>query len=451
MSVYDYDLITIGGGSGGMAASRAAAALGAKVALIEADRMGGTCIIRGCVPKKIYMYASQFGDVPADAAAYGWSGGEARFDLASLLATKEGVVARIEHAYRGLLSEAGVRAIHARAELLDAHTVAAGGERLTAARILVATGSSPRHPPIPGIELALTSTGLLDLGRQPRRLLVLGGGYVGVEFAGIFNGFGSEVTLAYRDSLPLRGFDHDLRRRLAAAMQQRGIRLQAHFRAARIERGGDGFVCHGEGGERIEADCVLNAMGRAPNTAGLGLERAGVALRQGSGAVVVDAHSRSSVPGVFAVGDVTDRRNLTPVAIAEGRAFADTEFGGRPRTVDHHKVASAVFAQPPLAGIGLTEEQALEQGLDLRVYETDFKPLRNAVSGRDERSYMKLVVSAGDERVLGLHMLGADAPEIVQSLAVAVTMGATKADFDATMAVHPTAAEEFMLLKQARK
>jgi glutathione reductase (NADPH) len=452
MARYDYDLITIGGGSGGVAASRYAASKGARVAICEADRVGGTCVIRGCVPKKYFMYAAQFADAFADAGPYGWHVPDASFDLARMTAAKDHETKRLESFYRKLLDESGVRTFSAHADVVDAHTVLVDGNRLSAERLLIATGGSPSRPStIEGIELALTSTDLLDLTTQPRRLLVLGSGYVAVEFASIFRGFGGEVTLAFRAGMPLRGFDADVRRRLAAAMAERGIALQPEFRPERIERSGDGFVCHSLDGAALEADVVLNALGRAPNTSGFGLAEAGVELHARTGAICVDEYSRSRVPSIFAVGDVTDRVNLTPVAIAEGRAFVDTEFGGTPHAVDHKLIASAVFSQPPVASIGFSEERALQDGHRLDVFEADFRPMRNVLAGRRERSYMKLVVDAESERILGLHMIGNEAPEIVQSLAVAVTMGARKRDFDATMAVHPTAAEEFMLMRKPRR
>jgi glutathione reductase (NADPH) len=450
MSSYEFDLITIGAGSGGVAASRYAATKGARVAICEADRVGGTCVIRGCVPKKLFMYAAQFSDAFTDAAGYGWQATNAGFDLARLTAAKDAELVRIEGVYRRMLADAGVRLVAGRAQVLDPHTVLVDGERLSAQRLLIATGGAPSRPAIPGIELAITSNEILDLTAKPQRLLVLGSGYIAVEFASIFRGFGSAVTMAYRADEPLRGFDADLRRRLGAALADRGIVQHRAFLPARIERDGGGFACHGVDGTRLEADVILNALGRKPNTAGLGLEAIGVELQPDSGAVRVDAWSRSSVPSIFAVGDVTDRVNLTPVAIAEGRAFVDTEFGGDTRAVDHSKIASAVFTQPPIGSIGLSEEGALQQGHRVEVFQADFRPMKNFLAGRSERSYMKLVVDSGSDQVVGLHMIGADAPEIVQSLAVAVTMGARKRDFDATMAVHPTAAEEFVLMRMPR-
>ena len=452
MSSHEFDLITIGAGSGGVAASRYAASKGARVAICEADRVGGTCVIRGCVPKKYFMYAAQFADAFADAAHYGWQVPAVGFDLGRMTAAKNNETQRLETFYRKLLADSGVRTYAGRATVVDGHTVLINGEPLSAERLLIATGGAPSRPAsIPGIELAVTSNELLDLTSQPRQLLVLGSGYVAVEFASIFRGFGSAVTLAFRAGMPLRGFDADVRKRLAVAMTERGIELRPEFRPERIERDGDAFVCHGVDGDTINADLVLNALGRTPNSSGFGLEQAGVERHARSGAICVDEYSRSSVASIFAVGDVTDRVNLTPVAIAEGRAFVDTEFGGIKRAVDHKLIASAVFAQPPLAQIGLTEELALQQGHKLEVFEADFRPMRNVMAGRHERSYMKLVVDADNDRILGLHMIGPDAPEIVQSLAVAVTMGARKADFDATMAVHPTAAEEFMLMRKPRR
>lgn len=450
MSSFDFDLITIGAGSGGVAASRYAASKGARVAICEAGRVGGTCVLRGCVPKKIFMFGSQFADAFTDAAAYGWEVPQPLFELSRLTAAKNTETTRLEAIYRKLLADSGVKLLQGHAQLLDPHTVQINGQRLSAQRLLIATGSSANHPGIAGIELAATSDEMLELTTLPRRLLVLGSGYIAVEFAGIYRGFGSAVTLAYRADLPLRGFDANLRQRLSKAMTERGIEQHAGFLPVRLERAGDEFVCHGADGRQLCADLVLNALGRSPNTAGMGLEQSGVALQETSGAVQVDRYSRSSVPSIFAVGDVTDRVNLTPVAIAEGRAFVDTEFGGVPRAVDHTMIASAVFSQPPLAAIGLSEEQAVARGHQVQVFEADFRSMKNAFAGRTERSYMKLVVDAADDKVLGLHMIGGDAPEIVQSLAVAVTMGARKSDFDATMAVHPTAAEEFMLMRKPR-
>ncbi|WP_028309849.1 glutathione-disulfide reductase [Derxia gummosa] len=451
MSRYDYDLFTLGAGSGGVSGSRYAASKGARVAICEDSRVGGTCVIRGCVPKKLFMYASQFSDAFGDAAGYGWTVPEASFDMATLQAAKSKETARLEGIYRTMLGNSGVALVEGRGRVIDAHTVEVAGKAYTAERILVATGGKPAAPAIPGIELAMTSNEILDLAERPARLLVLGAGYIAVEFAGIFRGFGSAVTVAFRGDAPLRGFDEDLRRRLATEMTNRGITLAAGFAPASIEKAGGEFIVRGADGSELRADAVLNALGRVPNSAGLGLEEAGVRIDAKTGAVVVDAFSRTSVPGIFAVGDVTNRIALTPVAIAEARAFVDTEFGGAARHIDHALVASAVFSQPPIGSIGLSEQAAKAKGFDVTVFESDFRPMKNTISGRNERSYMKLVVDRASDKVLGLHMIGVDAGELVQGFAVAVTMGATKADFDRTIAVHPTAGEEFVLMRTPRK
>jgi len=450
MKRYDFDLLTIGAGSGGVAASRRAALHGARVAICEGSRVGGTCVIRGCVPKKILMYASQFGEAFEDAAAYGWRFGEPSFDLAALIAAKNAETERLEGIYRRMLADGGVSLIEGFGRIVDPHTAEVSGRRITAERILVATGGTVSRPPIEGIELALDSDRLLDLERQPAHLLVLGGGYIAVEFAGIFRGFGSAVTQAYRADLPLRGFDEDIRRRLAEAMAGRGIGMRPGFEPQRLERRGERYVASDGAGNEIEADAVLSALGRHPNTAGLGLEAVGVRTRGPGGAIEVDRFSRSSVPSIFAVGDVTDRANLTPVAIAEGRAFADTEFGRREQAVDHRLIATAVFSQPQIATVGLSEADAVAKGHDCQIFEAGFRPMKNTISGRQERAYMKVVVDRASDRVLGAHMIGPDAAEIMQALAVAVTMGAKKADLDRTLAVHPTTAEEFVLLRTPR-
>ncbi len=450
MSEFDYDLITIGAGSGGVAASRRAAMHGARVAICEGSRVGGTCVIRGCVPKKILMYASQFGEALEDAPAYGWQFGTPSFDLATLIAAKNAETDRLEGIYRRMLGDARVTLVEGWARLVDDHTVEVGGRRMTAGRILIASGGAVSRPPIEGIELALDSDQLLDLTEQPEHLLVLGAGYIAVEFAGIFRGLGSQVTLAFRGERPLRGFDEDLRVRLADGMAARGIDVRPGFEPVRIARRGNRFAAIDGAGREIVADAVLAALGRHPNTAGLGLESVGVRTRDKGGAIEVDAYSRTSVPGVYAVGDVTDRAALTPVAIAEGRAFADTEFGGGDVSVDHGLIATAVFSQPQIATIGLSEQDAAAAGHTCQVFEAGFRPMKNAISGREERAYMKVVVDRQSDRVLGAHMIGPDAAEIMQALAIAITMGARKSDLDRTLAVHPTTAEEFVLLRTPR-
>ncbi len=446
----DYDLVTIGAGSGGVAASRyAASAYGARVAICEMDRVGGTCVIRGCIPKKLYMYAAQFAEGFADAAGFGWDVGTPIFNLARMKAAKDAEVKRLEAIYESMLSNAGVALLRGQACIEGPNRISVGGRTITADRILIATGAASRQPDIPGIGMALNSTGLLDVTTLPQHLVVLGSGYVAIEFASLFRGFGARVTLAFRSELPLRGFDRDVRSRYAEAMSARGIDLVANFKPQSISGKPGALKVFGEDGREISADLALNAMGRHPNVAGLGLENVGIDLGE-KGQIPVDSHSRTSAQGVFAIGDVTDRLALTPVAIAEGRAFVDTEFGGRPRAIDHTNVASAVFGIPPVASIGRSEEGVAAKGISYRVFESGFRPMKNTMSGRDERTYMKLIVEADTDRVLGIHMMGPDAPEIVQSLAVAVTMGLRKADLDATMAMHPTAAEEFMLMRTAR-
>lgn len=446
----DYDLITIGAGSGGVAASRyAASAYGARVAICEMDRVGGTCVIRGCIPKKLYMYAAQFSESFADAPGFGWQFDAPRFDLPALKRAKDAEVARLETIYETMLANAGVTVLRGRARLEASDRVRIGERSWTAGRILIATGGAPHRPDIPGLEHALDSTGLLDVSSLPEHLLVLGSGYVAVEFASILRGLGARVTLAFRGELPLRGFDRDLRARFAEALAARDITLVSGFQPVAAEGRPGAWRVRAQDGRELHADALLNALGRHPQSRDLGLEALGIALGD-KGEIPVDAHSRTTVPGVFAIGDVTDRLALTPVAIAEGRAFVDTEFGQRPRAIDHTTVASAVFALPPLAGIGPSEDVLAERGVAYRVYESAFRPMKNTVSGRGERTYMKLIVEAGSERVLAAHMLGPDAPEIIQGLAVAITAGATKADFDRTMAMHPTAAEEFMLMRSPR-
>lgn len=442
----EFDLIVIGAGSGGVAASRRAAAHGARVLIVEADRVGGTCVIRGCVPKKLMMYAAGFAQSLQEAAGFGWSGMAGRFEMSRWADAKAREIDRLEAIYRRLLADSGVEFLAGRARLLAADTVAIGERRLNATHVLIATGGAPSTRALPGLQLAMSSDDVLNLRELPRTVLVIGGGYVAVEFASILAGMGAQVTLVFRDTHPLRGFDTDLRTRLTQALDGRGIALAAGVGLRSLERGDAGFALHRADGSMLCADAALNATGRHPNTAALGLEDVGVAL-DARGAVAVDADSRSSVPGVWAIGDVTDRVNLTPVAIAEGRAFADSEFGGRPSRVDHRNVASAVFTDPPIATVGLPEADAARLG-PVDIYESDFKPMKTAFAGRSARSYMKLVVDGLSERVLGIHMIGADAPEIVQSLAVAMTCGARKPDFDRTVAVHPTAAEEFVLMRE---
>lgn len=444
---FDFDLITLGAGSGGVAASRRAAAHGARVAIVEGSRVGGTCVIRGCVPKKLLMYAAQLGDALREAPHYGWSPAGSGFDMARWAAAKAAGTARLEGVYRQLLEDAKVELVEGWGRITGPHTVEVAGRRLTARHLLVATGASPSREAIEGLADAATSDDLLDLAALPDRMAVVGGGYIAVEFASIVARLGVQVSLFYRAGLPLRGFDEDLRRRLAPALEAGGIRLMGAV-PARVQKRAPAFLLHMADGAVHEFPYVLNATGRRPNTRGLGLDTLGIGV-DAEGAVPVDGQLRTSAQGVYAIGDVTRLKNLTPVAIAQGRTLADALFGGRPlRPIDLVSAASAVFTLPPIGTAGLNENQALAAGHRLKIYEADFRPMRQAFYGGSERSYMKLVVDADTDLVLGIHMLGADAPEIVQSLSVTLTCGATKQDFDHTLAVHPTAAEEFMLMRE---
>lgn len=442
----EYDLVVIGAGSGGVRAARVAAGHGARVAICESVRVGGTCVLRGCIPKKLLVYASAFAEEFEDAAAFGWTLGERAHDWPRLIAAKDAELDRLHGVYRRLLDEAGVETIEGRARVAGPRAVAVAGRTLRTERILVATGGAPSMPDLPGKEHAITSDGALALPALPGRVAIVGGGYIAVEFAGIFRGLGSEVTLAYRGEQILRGFDRDVRDAVADEMRARGIDVRTGTPPAAIERRGDGLVLRaGDGGE-FPCDQVLLATGRAPNTAGLGLEEAGVELTP-RGAVRVDDALRSSVPSIHAVGDVTDRLNLTPVATAEGHALADALFGGGGRRIDLGNVPSAVFCQPPAASVGLTEEAARAAGRGVEVFRASFRPLRHTLTGRETRAMVKLVVDRADGSILGAHMVGEDAPEIMQMAAVARGAGATKADFDATLGIHPTTAEEFVTLR----
>ena len=447
MTRYDYDLITIGAGSGGVRASRMAAATGARVAVCEELRVGGTCVLRGCVPKKLLVYGAHFAEDLKDAAGYGWSVGATAFDWPRLIAAKNAELDRLHGIYVRLLREAGAEMIDGRARLADPHSVEVGGRTITGERILIATGGWPSLPALPGIEHAITSNEALDLPQLPGRMVIVGGGYIAVEFAGIFNALGVAVSQVLRADTVLRGFDQDVRTALAIELVRKGVDLRCESVVRGIEPCPGGLSVRLAGGEMIETDVVMYATGRAPKTAGLGLEQAGLALTA-AGAVVVDDWSRSSVPHIYAVGDVTDRVNLTPVAIAEARCFVETVFRGNPMRMDYEAIPSAVFSQPPIATVGLTEVQARARCGGVDIYTTRFKPMRHTLAGRDERSMMKLVVRRDDQVVVGCHMVGADAPEIVQGFAVALKCGATKRQFDATLGIHPTAAEEFVTMRE---
>jgi len=451
MATFDYDLFVIGAGSGGVRAARIAGGYGAKVAVAEEYRIGGTCVIRGCVPKKILVYASRFSDDFEDARGFGWSVAEARFDWASLIAAKDKEIARLEGLYRAGLAAAKVEVIAERATVTgpNAVTLAKSGRTVTAGKILIATGGTPSlgGKDIPGLEHVITSNEAFNLPRLPDRIIVAGGGYIAVEFAGIFANLGAETTLIYRGDKVLRGFDEDLRDRLTEAYTKRGIRIVTGRVFTRIDKTADGLVGQLSDGSTLSADEIMFAVGRNPNTAGLGLEKVGVELGW-NGHVVVSEYSKSSVDSIFAVGDVSGRAALTPVAIREGHAFADTEFGGKPRMVEHDLIPTAVFSTPEIASVGLPEHLARERCSDLHVYKAAFRPLKATLSGRDEKVLMKLIVDGGSGKVVGCHMLGEGAAEIIQMAAIALRLGATKADFDATMALHPTAAEEFVTLRE---
>ncbi|MFN3625529.1 MAG: glutathione-disulfide reductase [Hyphomicrobium sp.] len=450
MAQHDYDLFVIGAGSGGVRAARIAAGYGARVAIAEEYRVGGTCVIRGCVPKKLLVYASRFADEFEDARGFGWTVGETSFDWASLVAAKDKELSRLEAAYRTNLGKSGVEIIEERASVEGANAIklTKSGRTVTAGKILIATGGRPSlAEPRPGLEHVITSNEAFDLPRLPASIVIAGGGYIAVEFAGIFSHFGVKTTLIYRGDKILRGFDEDLRDRLTEAYLNQGIRIVTGNIFTHFEKTAAGLVGHLSGGGTLEAEQIMFAVGRTPNTAGLGLEGVGVRLG-GKGHVVVNEYSKSSVDSIFAVGDVTDRVALTPTAIREGHAFADTEFGGKPRMIEHTFVPTAVFATPELASVGFPEHLARDHCKKLEVYKAAFRRMKATLSGRDERMFMKLLVDGESGKVLGCHMAGEGAAEIIQMAAIALRLGATKADFDATIALHPTAAEEFVTMRE---
>jgi len=443
---YNFDLFVIGAGSGGVRAARIAAGYGARVAIAEERYLGGTCVNVGCVPKKMLVHAAHLTETLALAPSFGWSVPEPAIDWPALIANKDTEITRLNSVYADVLEKAGVEHIDGRATLLDAHTVTVNDRTITAQHILIATGSWPRFPDIPGAEHAITSNEAFFLDTLPERVIIVGGGYIAVEFAGIFHGLGSDVVQLYRGDQFLRGFDDDVRTALADAMRGRGIDLRFNLNVAGIAKEDGGLRATLSDGSELDADQVMFAIGRVPNSAGLGLEDVGVETTA-SGAIVVDELSQTTVPGVHAIGDVTSRLNLTPVAIAEGMALAATLFDDRPTSPDYDNVPSAVFSSPPIGSVGLTEETARARHDNIQVYRSSFRPLMQSLSDIREQTFMKLVVDTDTDRVVGLHMVGPDAAEIVQGFAVALKCGATKAQFDATIGIHPTAAEEFVSMR----
>lgn len=454
MAQYDVDLFVIGGGSGGVRAARMAASYGATVAIADEYRYGGTCVIRGCVPKKLFVYASTFSEEFEDAAGYGWSVGESRFSWPTLIANKDKEIDRLNEVYISLLRKSNVELYHDRAVLKDAHTVHLVNENrdITADKILIAVGAWPnKDDQLPGVEHAITSNEAFHLEELPKRIVVVGGGYIAVEFAGIFNGLGVETALLYRREEILRGFDDDLRVLLHTEMEKKGIRVITENVMSKIDKvGGDDGASYQlalSGGETLETDLVMFAIGRSPKTSGLGLTPLGIELDT-NGAIVVDEYSKTSIENIYAVGDVTNRANLTPVAIREGAAFAETVFNNNPLAVDHSNIPTAVFSQPELGTCGLTEAEARAQFDNVDIYKTTFRPMKHTLSGRDEKTFMKLIVDGDSDRVVGVHLLGPHSGEVIQVLGILIKMGATKAQFDATIAVHPTAAEELVTMRE---
>jgi glutathione reductase (NADPH) len=445
---YDYDLFVIGAGSAGVRAARRAAELGRRVAVAEQDRVGGTCVLRGCVPKKLFVHASHYAEAFEDSVGFGWRAEGLHFDWATLAANVQGDVSWLSSVYIRNLEKAGAEILHSRAVLKDAHTInlVAENRDVTAATILIATGGKPRRElGIPGSEHAITSDEFFHLPKQPKRALIVGGGYVAIEIASVFAALGTDTTILHRGGEILRGFDIEIRKELHSGMERRGVGVRLGEELAEIKKTAAGLVAMTKSGIEIAADIVLLAVGRSPNTGGLGLDAAGVGVDRW-GAITVDAYSRTSVPNIYAVGDVTNRLQFTPIAIREGSAFVDTVFGGKPTAVSYDNIPVAVFGTPEVGSVGMTEEAARLACPSLDIYRSHFKPLPNRVAGRDERMLIKLIVDGDTDRILGCHIVGPNASELIQLVAIAVRMGATKADFDATTALHPTLAEEIVTM-----
>ena len=446
MASHDYDLFVIGAGSGGVRAARMSASYGARVAIAEARFLGGTCVNVGCIPKKLFAYGAHFPDDAEDAGAYGWTFDAPKLDWPRLIANKDREIARLNGVYRRILETSRVRIVEARAVLRDAHTIEVGGETVTAENILIATGGRPQILPVPGSEHAIVSDDAFYLPERPDRVVIVGGGYIAVEFAGIFEGYGSRVTQLYRGPLFMRGFDMDLRTHLAEEMTRRGVDIRWRAEIARIDKTADALSVGLDTGETLEADQVMLAVGRTPNAADMGIEAAGIAQRD-NGAIIVDGYFRTSVPNIYAIGDVTDRIQLTPVAIGEAMVLAANLFDGKNLSMDYADIPTAVFSNPNIGTVGLTEEAARARHGAVDVYRETFRPLKHTMTLKPDRTMMKLVVERASDRVVGCHMAGPDAGEIVQGLGIALKCGATKAQFDATVGIHPTSAEEFVTMR----
>ena len=448
MSEYDFDFYVIGAGSGGVRCARMSASYGARVGVAEERYLGGTCVNVGCVPKKLFSYGSHFSGDFEDAAAYGWNVGAVTLDWKRLIENKNQEILRLNGIYRRILESNNVTIHEARATLKDAHTLDVGGQTITADKILVATGGWPCVPDFPGKEHVITSNEAFFLEDLPRRCIIVGGGYIAVEFAGILHGYGSHLTQLYRGDLFLRGFDSDLRSHLAGEMKKQGIDLRFNANIAHIEKAGDVLVATLEDGATLEAEAVMYATGRVPNTRTIGLGEIGVEMKR-DGAIVVDGHFRTSVPNIYALGDVIDRYQLTPVAISEAMVLSSNLFDGKDYSMDYADIPTAIFSHPNIGTVGLTEEAAREQYGEVDIYRSIFKPMKHTLTGRDEQTLMKLVVDKASDRVVGCHMVGPDAGELIQGMGVALKAGATKAQFDATVGIHPTAAEEFVTMREA--
>ncbi len=446
MASHDYDLFVIGAGSGGVRAARMSAAYGARVAIAEERFLGGTCVNVGCIPKKLFAYGAHYPHDVEDAQAYGWTFDAPKLDWPRLIANKDREIARLNGVYRRILEASGVRIIEARAVLRNAHTIAVGGEIVTARNILIATGGRPQRLPIPGIEHAIVSDDAFHLSERPDRVVIAGGGYIAVEFAGIFEGYGSRVAQLYRGPLFMRGFDDDLRTHLAEEMTRRGVDIRWRTEIARIDKTAHALSVRLNTGQTLEADQVMLAVGRVPNVADMGIEEAGIAQRA-NGAIIVDDFFRTSVSGIYAIGDVTDRIQLTPVAIGEAMVLSANLFDGKALSMDYADIPTAVFSNPNIGTVGLTEEAARARYGAIDVYRETFRPLKHTMTLKPDRTMMKLIVARASDRVVGCHMAGPDAGEIVQGLGVALKCGATKAQFDATVGIHPTSAEEFVTMR----